>query len=266
MLGYQFTTEYKAGSTNSAADALSRRHDIYCLPLLVAISAGRYEFLDELCKENMECSNLKALQKQILAGTLDLAYYSYWNGLLMFKNRFIISKESKLKTLLLQEFHETPTGGHAEIERNFLGLSASFFWEGMRNDVKKFVANCLTCQTIKYSIVAPYGLLQPLEMPERVWEDLAFDFIVGLRNSRGYSTILVVIDRLTKYALGPLPTHYSASKAEYLYNSSHHTAIGMTPFQAVYGRPPTTIPAYVRGSTSVQAVEEGLLTRDSILK
>nr|XP_048331247.1 uncharacterized protein LOC107420205 [Ziziphus jujuba var. spinosa] len=53
--------------------------------------------------------------------------------------------------------------------------------------------------------------------------------------------------------------------AEYHYNTSHHSAIGMTPFQAVYGRFPHTIPTYVRGATSVQAVKADLLNRDSIL-
>lgn len=105
---------------------------------------------------------------------------------------------------MLQEFHETPIGGHAGVERTFMQLSASFYWEGMRKDVKDYVSNCVTCQTVKYSTAAPSGLLQPLEVPERVWEDLALDFIVGMPNSKGHTTILVVIDRLTKYThLGP---------------------------------------------------------------
>lgn len=40
----------------------------------------------------------------------------------------------------------------------------------------------------------------------------------------------------------------------------------MTPFQAVYGRAPPTIPMYVRGATSLQVVEDELLTRDCLLK
>ena len=50
--------------------------------------------------------------------------------------------------------------------------------------------------------------------------------------------------------------------AEFHYNTSHHFAIGTSPFQAVYGRPPPTIPAYTRGCTSISAVENMLLTRD----
>ena len=94
-----------------------------------------------------------------------------------------------------------------------------FFWEGMREEVKQYVRSCTICQTIKYSPTPPYGLLQPLELPERVWEDLAMDFIVGLPNSHGMTCILVVIDRFTKYAhFGPLPTHYTASKVAELFS------------------------------------------------
>lgn len=56
----------------------------------------------------------------------------------------------------------------------------------------------MTCQTIKYSTSAPSGLLQLLEVLKRVWEDLAFDFIVGLPNLKGKTAILVEVDRLTK--------------------------------------------------------------------
>ncbi|XP_062099824.1 uncharacterized protein LOC133805673 [Humulus lupulus] len=56
------------------------------------------------------------------------------------------------------------------------------------------------------------------------------------------------------------------SWAEYHYNTSHHSTIRMTPFQATYGQLPPTITAYTRGSTTIQAVEEDLMTRDTILR
>lgn len=37
--------------------------------------------------------------------------------------------------------------------------------------------------------------------------------------------------------------------AEFWYNSSYHTSAGMTPFEAVYGRPPPTISRYILDST-----------------
>ena len=54
--------------------------------------------------------------------------------------------------------------------------------------------------------------------------------------------------------------------AEYWYNTSYHMAIRMTPFEAVYGRPPATIHSYMRGETLVAWVEQSLRSRDEILR
>lgn len=88
----------------------------------------------------------------------------------------------------------------------------------MRSDVKKFVAACLECQTMKYSTQKPTGLLQPLPIPSQVWEDVFMDFITGLPSSRGYTTIMVVVDRLSKYAhFAPLPTRFDALRVAHLF-------------------------------------------------
>ncbi|WVZ89534.1 LOW QUALITY PROTEIN: hypothetical protein U9M48_035918, partial [Paspalum notatum var. saurae] len=60
----------------------------------------------------------------------------------------------------------------------------------------------------------PAGLLQPLKVPEWKWEEITMDFIVGLpRTRKGYNSIWVVVDRLTKVAhFIPVNTTYSGSQ------------------------------------------------------
>jgi hypothetical protein len=42
--------------------------------------------------------------------------------------------------------------------------------------------------------------LQPLPMPDMAWQHITMDFIEALPKSEGKDTILVVVDKLTKYA------------------------------------------------------------------
>ena len=46
------------------------------------------------------------------------------------------------------------------------------------------------------------GYLQPLPIPVWKWEDISMDFVVGLpRKSKGYDSIWVIVDHLTKSEL-----------------------------------------------------------------
>lgn len=54
------------------------------------------------------------------------------------------------------------------------------FWKRLKANVKKFVAECETCERVKYEVASPMGLLQSFLIPSRVWEEISLDFIVGL--------------------------------------------------------------------------------------
>jgi len=45
---------------------------------------------------------------------------------------------------------------------------------------------------------APYGVQQLLSVPERPWEHISVDVVMGLPRSKGFDAICVVVDRLTK--------------------------------------------------------------------
>ena len=68
----------------------------------------------------------------------------------------------------------------------------------MKKDIENYVGMCVICQQHKCSTLSLPRLLQPLQVPSLVWDDLIMDFIERLPKSKGFNTILVV-DRLNKY-------------------------------------------------------------------
>lgn len=77
---------------------------------------------------------------------------------------------------------------------------------------------CVTCQQTKYVTSKPGGLLQPLPIPVHIWEDISLDFVTGLPASNGFTVLLVMVDRFSKYVhLGALPTHFTAYKVTDLF-------------------------------------------------
>ncbi|WVZ84767.1 hypothetical protein U9M48_031757 [Paspalum notatum var. saurae] len=91
----------------------------------------------------------------------------------------------------------------------------------MKREIAKYVSECDACQRIKADHLKPAGMLQPLAITTWKWEDVHMDFIVGLPHTqKGYDSIWVVIDRLTKSAhFVPVKTTYRAKQYAELYIS-----------------------------------------------
>jgi hypothetical protein len=90
----------------------------------------------------------------------------------------------------------------------------------LKRDVAAHVAMCDVCQRVKAKHERPTGLLHPLKIPEWEWEEIGKDFITGLpRTSKGYDSIWVIVDRLTKVAhFIPVKTTYKVSQlVEYMW-------------------------------------------------
>jgi hypothetical protein len=126
--------------------------------------------------------------------------YSWLHEELRYKGRLYLSKQSNLKSTVLSELHATPTAGHSGFTKTYDRVKCSFFWDGMKQDIRNFVAKCDVCQCNKGEIVKSSGTLQPLSIPPTIWKDISMDFITGLPKSGNKSVIMVVVDRLSKYA------------------------------------------------------------------
>jgi hypothetical protein len=183
FVGFDFTIEYKPGKENVAVDALSRS-----------------QLLQVLKQELLQQQEWREILQNRPQDTEPKLPYVVQGGLILFKDRLVVPTNSPLIAKILKEYHSSPIGGHAGVTRTLARVQAQFYWSKMKQDVKDFVAKCTICQQAKSLNTTPMGLLQPLPIPQQVWEDIAMDFITGLPNSFGFTVIMVVIDRLTKYS------------------------------------------------------------------
>lgn len=126
--------------------------------------------------------------------------FSLIDGKLLYKGRYVIPRTSRFILSILKEYHDSLVGGHNGDVKTYLRTAQDWYWRGMRKDIESYVRRCDTCQRYKVTQQSPAGLLQPLPIPRLVWDELRMDFIEGLPLSQGFNTILVVVDRLTKYA------------------------------------------------------------------
>jgi hypothetical protein len=122
---------------------------------------------------------------------------------MLYNNRIWIPEE--LRTVILKEIHAHPTSGHQGIRKTLERVRRTYDYHGIKNDIAKIIASC-ECARNKTERHKPYGLLQPLPVPEKPWDTITMDFIVKLPLSKDpstgikYDSIFVVVDKLTKYA------------------------------------------------------------------
>ena len=127
--------------------------------------------------------------------------------------------QEDLKEDIIQEYHDTKNGGHRGFQKTLELVMRYWWWRGISNDVREYVHTCDICQRQKYSTQSPAGLLQPLELPKKKWSDISMDFITSLpKTSKGYDTIMVVVDRATKAVhLTPMKGTHSAKDVAQLF-------------------------------------------------
>jgi transposase InsO family protein len=69
----------------------------------------------------------------------------------------------------------------------------------MKKLMQRIVLQCDICKQAKAERVVYPGLLQPLPIPRGTWQDVIMDFMEGLPRSEGRDTVMVIVDRFTKY-------------------------------------------------------------------
>ena len=110
-----------------------------------------------------------------------------------------IPKDEAVRTTLLREVHDAPTGGHLGREKTYRRLTEHVYWQGVYEDVRDYVRSCVSCAQNKASNRTASDFLHPLPIPARRWETISLDFVGPLpKTSRGNDTMLTVVDKFSK--------------------------------------------------------------------
>ncbi|KAK9233383.1 hypothetical protein WN943_023632 [Citrus x changshan-huyou] len=192
---FDYRLEYKPGKANVVADALSRKAELATL----SMSQPKSDLVSRI-KEGLQQD---PLAKDLLEKVLKEKTRRFWQeeGILLTKgDRLFVPRWGNLRKEVIKECHDSKWAGHPGIERTTALVQASYFWPHMRDDIEAYVRTCLVCQQDKVDHQLPAGLLEPLPLATRPWESVSMDFITSLPKSEGCGSIMVVVDRYSKYA------------------------------------------------------------------
>ena len=126
--------------------------------------------------------------------------FSLVQGIWMLGGKVVVPSSPLIRRRVMRAMHDSELAGHMGIKRTTELVSRYFWWANLERDVENYVRFCEACQMNKASTSKPYGLLRPLPIPGRRWDDISCDLIVKLPATAGtkYDSILVVVDRLSK--------------------------------------------------------------------
>ncbi|RVW30894.1 Transposon Tf2-12 polyprotein [Vitis vinifera] len=191
LADFRFEWLHRPGRHNTVVDALSKRED------------AAYGRLKQQVEEGV-------IRRYWLEGDLLVAKGGRW-----------YVPTDGLRKKLFRETHDAKWVGHPGEERTLALLARSYYWPKMGEDVQAYVKSCLVCQMDKTKRKKAAGLLQPLPIPEKPWESISMDFIIGFPKVRDFKSVFVVVDRFSKYAVFiPAPNACPAEEAAKLFFSN----------------------------------------------
>ncbi|KAJ4801510.1 polyprotein [Rhynchospora pubera] len=204
LMGMDYKIEYKKGCENRVADALSRQQgrvenqdkEVVELNAVTELIPQWVEEVKSSYDNDPWLEEIK--EKEIREGAN--CKFTQHLGIWRYKGRLCIGNNQNWRNHIIQEVHDSSIGGHSGILATYKRIKGSFYWPHMKEDVYQYVISCDNCQQNKNEHIKLPGLLQPLPIPEEAWRSVSMDFITGLPKSEGKEVIMVVVDRLTKYA------------------------------------------------------------------
>ncbi|GFV79248.1 retrovirus-related Pol polyprotein from transposon opus [Trichonephila clavipes] len=118
------------------------------------------------------------------------------------------------RTEVLKLAHTSVFSSHTGPKKTLERIKYSFFWEGLRSNVKKFCESCKECQLTRSVRIKDRSPITPVARPELPFQVVNMDLIgpIDPPSSKGHKYILCLVDQHTRW--GEAVPLYSLSAKE----------------------------------------------------
>lgn len=198
LAGLQYWAVYKPGDSNAAAGTLSRHPSPPAH--LQAISVSTLAWLADVVAGYAADSESTQLLQELSVDPQSCPPFTLHSGIIRHSGRIWIGANPQLQQQVISALHDSALGGHSGFPITHSRVRKLFFWRGLKQDVKVFVAACSVCLQAKPDRARYLGLLSPLSVPEEAWLMISTDFIKGLPTSGHANCIMVIVDKFSKFA------------------------------------------------------------------
>lgn len=195
---FNFDIQYKKGSENKLADALSRAPvspeavELIC-PIDNVTDIWYTNTYNRVEKAPQKFPDFKIINNNLykrIRNKNPLSRDSEW--------KLVVPND--LKQDILKQCHDRPDAAHLGIFKTLKRVAQTYFWPRMLGDIKRYVKNCQICLAYKSTNEAPAGLMENPKKVQRPWQVLCTDILGPLpRSYKGFKFILIVCDCFTKY-------------------------------------------------------------------
>lgn len=215
MQAYTFNIKHKKGQLNRVADALSRR--LLIVQEIQLRSIGVDSFRDLFPDDEEFLNSYKVYKESQNIFHSEYPDFTLQDGLLFRGGQLCVPRGS-IRENLIQEKHNGSFSSHFGVNKTQELVQRYYYWIGMNQDVRKYVETCIVCQKAK-ATSSNVSLYQPLPIPNKPWESISMDFVVGLpRAKQGFDRIYVIVDRFSKMAnFVPCKTTHDACHIAHLF-------------------------------------------------
>jgi hypothetical protein len=231
LLLYDMKLVHVPGSQMVQSDTLSQRADLYpdednnnedmmLLPDDLFIKVIDTEMHDLLVTALMKDDLVKSAVEALKTGGVPpiKSAFTDWkleDSLLFFLGCCYIPPDETLQKQIIECYHNTLPSGHPGQFQTLELMRQDYWWPGMMIFIKNYVFGCATCQQMKVNTHPTVSPLSPIKsITTHPFAVPTMDFITDLPESKGFDSIMAMVDQNTTKGVTFIPTNKTVSMAE----------------------------------------------------